>query len=103
MAIVAATIAAARNLFFIGARRKFSSVPKGMLVSAACQWRAKVSRGGPSIPNNTAQQALILPQKEGRIYTPYRGLFHAQGHDPIDGWGAARWLVPHPTGDKHPR
>src|SRR5438309_1064286 len=60
MAIVAATIAAARNLFFIGARRKFSSVPKGMLVSAACQWRAKFSRGGHSFTNSTAQQALIL-------------------------------------------
>jgi len=41
-----------------------------MLVSAACQWRAKFSRGGQSFTNSTAQQALILAQQEGRIYTP---------------------------------
>jgi len=39
IAIVAATTAAVRSLFFIGARRMISSVPKGILVSGACQWR----------------------------------------------------------------
>src|ERR1700674_886826 len=37
MAIVAAKAAATRNLLFIGTRRKNSSVPKGKLVSPACQ------------------------------------------------------------------
>src|SRR6266481_847231 len=47
IAIVAATAAATRNLFFIGARRIFSSVPKGILVGGICQWR-------PLLINRTA-------------------------------------------------
>ncbi len=37
IAIVAATMAAASNLFFIGAWRGIPSVPKGMLLRLACQ------------------------------------------------------------------
>ena len=43
IAIVAAAIAAASNLFFIGSRQSNSSVPKGILVGRACQsWRVRL-------------------------------------------------------------
>src|SRR5258708_10085844 len=57
MAIAAATDAAARNLFFIGARRRISSVPKGILVSAACQW--KRARKQHAANFDPARRALI--------------------------------------------
>src|SRR5882757_608706 len=80
-AIMAAPAAATRNLFFIGTRRIFSSVPKGILVSDACQWgRLRV--------NTTA-----IP------YAALGPLLHAQRFERIDAGGAAGGKVASQQGD----
>jgi len=54
IAIVAATTAAVSNLFFIGARRRIPSVPKGILVSPTCQWRRASKTTTREFPCSTA-------------------------------------------------
>src|SRR6266446_5791863 len=113
-AIVAAMIAATRNLFFIGARRKISSVPKGILVSGACQWkRAKIA--AHEFP--TARWALIVSQSDdlqsfaaqrrpsSRVAKPaihkQARLLDTQSDKRIDACGAARGKIASQQRDAH--
>src|SRR5438132_5553172 len=105
MAIVAET----RNLFFIGARWKFSSVPKGMLVRAACQWQAARNLRAPlqqliRLDNLqswcSATGANPRATKRPLIHTR-RTLLHAQGDQRIDAGGSASRKVARQESDGH--
>ncbi len=67
--IVAVTTAAASSLFFISARRRIPSVPKGMLVSAACQWRGASKIMRLEFPRDAAGANLHTTRRRPMQFT----------------------------------
>src|SRR6267143_3523417 len=88
IAMVAATTAAARRFFFIGAWRRIPSVPKGMLVRAACQWRGPGQKKHPLIHTQRDERINACGAPRGKVASHERDA-HQQQRDARIGEGIA--------------
>src|SRR5260370_38512006 len=93
--MVAWGMAAERNLFFIGARRKISSVRKGILVNGACQWRpprknTAAKKHSTAASPSAAQHPLVLTQCEAADPHARNATLRARRRVDQCGWRAAQ-------------